>query len=67
MQHTEILLLTEHLVPQDKDRFLLLIELFRLSKAPGRVFKGKKMPGRMGGDKIWMKSLTVLTFILFHD
>jgi large subunit ribosomal protein L3 len=27
---------------------------------PGRVFKGKKMPGRMGGDRTTMQNLFVL-------
>ena len=27
---------------------------------PQRVFKGKKMPGRMGGDRVTVKNLTVL-------
>ena len=28
---------------------------------PGRVFKGKKMPGRMGGDKVTTQNLTVVS------
>ena len=30
---------------------------------PGRVFKGRKMPGRMGGGMITQKSLTVIQVI----
>lgn len=29
-------------------------------KFPGRVFKGQKMPGRMGGDKVTIQNLTVV-------
>ena len=28
---------------------------------PARVFKGKKMPGRMGGDKVTTLNLTVVS------
>lgn len=27
---------------------------------PGKVFKGKKMPGRMGGDRVTVQSLKIL-------
>lgn len=30
---------------------------------PGKVWKGKKMPGRMGGDKITVKGLKVIRFV----
>ena len=30
------------------------------SSYPGRVFKGKKMPGRMGGEKVTVKNLEVV-------
>lgn len=30
------------------------------SASPSRVFKGKKMPGRMGGEKVTVKGLTVM-------
>ena len=30
------------------------------SSYPGRVFKGKTMPGRMGGDQVTVKNLTVV-------
>ena len=30
------------------------------SSYPGRVFKGKKMPGRMGGEKVTVKNLVVV-------
>jgi large subunit ribosomal protein L3 len=29
-------------------------------KFPGRVFKGQKMPGRMGGDRVTIQNLTVV-------
>ena len=31
-----------------------------MSSTPGRVFKGKRMAGRMGGDPVTVKNLTVL-------
>lgn len=34
---------------------------------PGKVFKGKKMPGRMGGDRITMKRLQVLQINPRHN
>jgi large subunit ribosomal protein L3 len=30
------------------------------SSYPGRVFKGKRMPGRMGSEKVTVKNLTVV-------
>ena len=30
------------------------------SSYPGRVFKNKKMPGRMGGEKVTVKNLAVV-------
>lgn len=30
------------------------------SSYPGRVFKGKHMPGRMGGEKVTVKNLTIV-------
>ncbi|HHY63701.1 MAG TPA: 50S ribosomal protein L3 [Clostridiaceae bacterium] len=30
------------------------------NSSPSRIFKGKKMPGRMGGDKVTVQNLTVV-------
>ena len=31
-----------------------------MSATPGRVFKGKKLPGRMGNQKVTIKNLKIL-------
>lgn len=31
-----------------------------MRSSPGRVFKGKKMPGRMGGDRVTLENLKVI-------
>ena len=33
------------------------------AQTPGRVFKGKKMAGRMGGNKVTIKNLTIVDLI----
>jgi len=33
------------------------------AQTPGRVFKGKKMAGRMGGDKVTVKNLAVIDLV----
>ena len=30
---------------------------------PGRVFKGKKMPGKMGNKKVWVRNTLVIHFV----
>jgi large subunit ribosomal protein L3 len=36
-------------------------------KDPGKVFKGKKMAGRMGGKKRWQYNLTVAEIVPEHN